>query len=410
MVLLVPVAVAAVVRAHRREGVPARAWLGALVASLAGLAFYTYPAVAARGDPSRWVWGSPRDLRSIAALLLRADYWQHAIAPRYSQEYLAAAVHGLVESCLGIGLVPAAVGGVALLVARRARGGSTRWEGAALMMAAVLSGALVAGFPAYPVGARLAIAERFLLLPALVVMVPLSRGLDWMMRPRGVSRRGPWALVAAIAVIHVGWVRPRVREEQRFTGARFVRNVLGALPPHAVVLGQGDLYCFGFLYAQRALHLRPDVVYVEAGLLDLAWYRDRASRALGESMAPGTGAADLGAFAERLLDEGRPVFLTVPAVDLPAAPRRTGYAGLLRVMPRDEVTPPAEVLEAQNLAAMRPFEWDATPVREPWSWADFAQGGYRATWQSVAAAYASEGRSADAARNRARAARGALGP
>ncbi|MGH7297304.1 MAG: hypothetical protein ACRELB_20370, partial [Polyangiaceae bacterium] len=327
-------------------------------------------------------------------------------------DYLAAAARGFSEIYLGVGVLAVAGGGVRLLAGRRGSGRPSCAEGALLLVAAALSALLVAGFPAYPYGVRLSIAERFFLLPALVAAIPFALGLDALTRSRRAARIVAPALVAVIAAVHVVHVRPQLAEDQRPTGARFVRNVLGALPPHAVVVGQGDLYFFGFLYAQHALRQRPDVVYLEAGLLDLPWYRARAAVALGERLeAPWEGFAfDVGALVQRLVAEGRPVFETVPEVDVPPTLRRVGYAGMMRVVSAGAAPQSASALEAQNLAAMRAFEWDATPVRDPWSWAGFAQRGYQATWRSVASAYDAEGRPADAARNRLRAARCALGP
>ena len=411
---LAPVGLLAAVRAIRLEGARPRHVLWAVAAFALGLLAYVYPWWIARHARGEWVWGAPIDARKLLGLFLRADYWRTGATPRYPAEYVAAFGHGLTEVFCAVGLLAVGVGVVVLLRgagARASRAGvapSSRSQGVALVASFALAGPLLlATFPSYPTGARLAVAERFFLLPTLVALVPFSVGLDVLIR---LVRR-PWLvgapLLGALVAVHVWWIYPRLAEDRRPTAARYVRNVLRALPPRAVVLGTGDLGCFGFLYAQQATRLREDVTYVDVGMMELPWYRARIAARV--DMDAGDGF-DVAVFLNDLERRGQPVFVGVPGPELPATTGVMGHAGLLQVLEPGASPPDGATLEASNLAWMRNFEWDDHPVRDPWSWAGLAERGYRATWESVASRYREEGRPEDAARALSRAGRGALGP
>lgn len=418
---LAPLGLVALVDAVRGEGARARHFAWGALAFVAPLLVYLYPVWLARHASGQWIWGAPTTPRALLELVLRSDYWRNVPAARYRGEYMAALRDGLLESSLGVGLGFLAVGLIVLVVPRVAGTPGplrpARRHAIALALSFVLAGpALLAKFPGYPVGVRLAIAERFFLLPAMLALVPLALGLDVVLCASRRPREMAAALVGAVALVHAMVIRPAMVEDRRPTGARYVRNVLRALPADAVIVGTGDLGCFGFLYAREAIGLRRDVVYVDVGMMALPWYRARIARQLGadggvfSAAASGDPSTETAAWIEALMARRRAVFVAVPGVELPSRLRLVGHAGVMRVLPPTDPWPRAGLLEADNLQWMTGFEWDSAPVHDAWSWAGFSERGYRQTWESVAERYDAEGRATAAARMRERAARGAQGP
>ncbi|MBM4362249.1 MAG: hypothetical protein FJ104_06180, partial [Deltaproteobacteria bacterium] len=145
---------------------------------------------------------------------------------------------------------------------------------------------------------------------------------------------------------------------------------------------------FGFLCAARILGVRPDVVYVDAFLVDRPWYRARVARALGTTVPDDARAEQILALAARA---GRPVFLAgLPELQarLPAVPHGT----VLRVLRRDELRPDAEALEASNRLLFQGFHLDDPAPRIQWSWAGDARTAYARAWVAIGQAHLTEGR------------------
>ena len=176
---------------------------------------------------------------------------------------------------------------------------------------------------------------------------------------------------------------------------------------NSVIAGNGDLQIFSVLYMQHAERVRRDVVYVDVGMMGLPWYASEPTARL--SLTPGA-AFDLPSFFDRMLDAGRPLFVTTPDFTLPPRFALTPWGALFHVVRAEAPAPSLDELEAQNLALARTFAWDETPVKDRWSWSGVAENAYRAPWLALAQGFKAAGRPEDARRNAVRASRGSLGP
>ncbi len=312
-----PIALVGAVRAAR-ECPPADRWRAvpvALGALALGICPYAYLAWASRHAEGCWVWGDSMSLRDLLRHVERVEYWeQRALDHRVPvpSMHWAALAQSLERGLLWAGVPLAAIGlGTPLVRGLRpsdARGPG-RWDATALAASVALAGpVLLALLVGKPLGVYAVIIERLHLLPQLLLSIPLAWGIDAVLRYVRPSVATPImvaavGLASAFAVLDVP---AELRETERPTVEQYLRNTLGQLPPGAVVVGTGDHRCFGFFFLQTVLGVRPDVVYVEAGMLRASWYRARLVRALGEESLGVDARALVGALA----DEGRHVFVT----------------------------------------------------------------------------------------------------
>jgi hypothetical protein len=277
-------------------------------------------------------------------------------------------------------------------------------------MAAALTASLVLAGPVMlailigkPVGVYATIIERLHLLPLLLTAPPLAWGADILLSRVPHRARGAMGLVAvgAVAVVDGVTVPATIREAERPTVEQYLRNTLAMLPPEAVVFGSGDHRCFGFLYEQTVLGLRPDVTYVEAGMLADGWYRDRIARALSRREV----GDDPVLLAGSLADGGTPVFVT-DSVDrlLPAGRASYAVGTVVRVLRSGVEAPPPTEVEAMNLEIARAFVREPIPPRDRWGWAGDVDATYARPWLSLARAFEQLGDPARARLDRDRAA------
>ena len=93
-------------------------------------------------------------------------------------------------------------------------------------------------------------------------------------------KRRLWAGPAALALVvaagglaqQVSWQRATAAQQDSSMARGYALSSLRGLPPHALILAQGDEQTFALWYAQFALGIRPDLAVVNSDLLAWQWY------------------------------------------------------------------------------------------------------------------------------------------
>jgi dolichyl-phosphate-mannose-protein mannosyltransferase len=392
-----PIAILALVRGWGELGRGGRvrsSLLGA-AALVLGLAPYDYVVWASHNPQGLWVWGGPMAPAGLLHHVLRIDFWQlraedtRAPAPG---AHLSALWHSLAVATLVAGLPVALVGIVRGFL--RDRGGAI-----AITASWLLAGpAVLAMLIGKPVGIYALIIERMHILPLLILSVPLAWGVDLLLEqaPRDARERIAAAAAIAVTVVDTWRVPPRIAEYERPTVEHYLQDTLSHLPPLALLVGVGDHRFFGFLVEQRVLGVRPDVVYVDAGMLRTDWYRARVAAALGDGVQVASDPRELVAVEAR---SGRQAYLTDSVEQLAPAGFDTMALGtVVKVVPPGAPLPGPEDLERTNLELARGQHRDPTRPEDPWSWAGEADGSYATPWIALAKAYGSRGDAAAASR------------
>jgi hypothetical protein len=241
-------------------------------------------------------------------------------------------------------------------------------------------------------GAGPAVAERFYLMPEVVLTVMAAVGLD-AVGARALSRPA-WAiaLTAVSAAVAIAASVGEVLEYDRPTVALYVENTLRGAPPQAIVVGTGDHRWGAFMYARYALHLRSDVVCVVPDMVKQPWYRAELGARLGVSLdTPDQRAVGPKTLMRRLLSTGRPVLYTDwpdPAVN---GTRHYSVGTLMRVLRDDEAPPAPDALEAMNEAVFSRYEVEPDPPRDPRGWGRGLIDDYARAWGELGQAYGSRG-------------------
>ncbi len=253
-------------------------------------------------------------------------------------------------------------------------------------------------------GLSLAIVERFYLLPLVLLVIPLARGIDtlfgvWV---RSVNVAGPATVAAVCLGIFVSY--DAVREHHRPDVEYYLVNTLTSAEHSAIILGTGDHRLYGFWYVQAVRGHRPDVTYVDPVMLHYDWYRDRVEAALDLDLPdPIGGNLDTRILAFALLDAGRPLYLANRFTDSIVQSFATYPAGtLIRVLPPGARLPTPEELEQMNVTLALNYLYAETSPSDPDSWAGSVQFAYTRPWRVLAGAYEAMDRPADAERCRNR--------
>jgi hypothetical protein len=301
--------------------------------------------------------------------------------------HMEALWRSLERGLLWVGVALVLLGLAAGIVRKPGTEGADRWSAVTLSVSLVLAGPLMlAILIGKPLGVYALVIERLHILPLMLATVPLAWGADVALaRARPALTRGVLTgVVLTVTVVNVATVPATVRESERPTVEQYLRNTLSVLPRGAIAFGVGDHRCFGFLFLQTVLGVRPDVTYVEAGMLRDGWYRERIARAIDESSV----GDDAAALAARLADEGRQVFVTNALADLvPAGHDSYAVGTVVRVLPLGVQPPAPEVLEAMNLAASRGFVREPTAPRDPWGWSGEVDTTYARPWLALSQAF-----------------------
>ena len=366
--------------------------IGAVAAGLGGLAVGLLPylqlvlgARAAERD-GVWAWGDTRDVHGLLQHFFRADYGTLQLGvndlPKEPGAQLVLLSKDLFFDFFGL---PA----FALLAAvatyartrRRPRGATL-----ALLAAFLLAGPVfVSRFNTPPRGIGASIVERFHLLPGALACVLAAIAIG----PILARVRVEIAALATLAVAAFGALLayPDVREHHRPTVQLYAENVMGMLPPNAIVIGSGDHRMGAFLY-ERAIGTRPDVVFINPWLLLGDWYAERASRQLGISVVRAhDGVVNADALFTQLLGTGRPVFVTdwfAPGVDKlrPSYP----LGPVIRLVESPAELPAPAQLASMNDAKLATFVFE-DDLPERGTWAGDLQADYARPWVVLQGAF-----------------------
>jgi hypothetical protein len=258
----------------------------------------------------------------------------------------------------------------------------------------VLAGPLlVSRFNVAPEGVGLYVVDRFHLVAALLLAIPVAAGFDQLgtrLRARSVMLGGVLAVCVFTAAVvtalpHLLRVHaPAVEYE--------ARNVLATLPPAAVVIGETDDLAGGITYAQLVLGERPDVAYVHWPLMKLAWARDRLAPHDISIDATG-GTISSARLVTALFASGRPVFIEPSKLAALGGFPHHPYGILVRLLPPGTPAPTLDDVVAINKAVYAAFTFGYELPGTDDEWPTAVHLRYAATWQRL-------GRALDAAGER----------
>ena len=372
---------------------------GAVGAFALGLAPYLYLLIAPRGDLA---WGEITGLGDVLDHALRREYGSGTLVPTdTAPEPLAnaaALAATLARTWLWLGLAAAIA-----TIGYRAVRGPDRAGWLALGGSVLAASAVVLRFNVVPDGIAAWIVERFHLLPALLLAVPVACGIEAAIAavlrraevPARTRRLAVAACLIAFPVVAASGLG-RVARGHSPAVDRAIANLLATLPPDAVVMTNGDHLHFGFLYAQQALGQRRDVLPITYDLLGLPWYRDRLSRRLGAALVPDGAGPPSMRLAENVLARGRPMFVDAHQRNVLAAMPSYPHGPLFRVLPRGAPVPPIEEIMAINNRI-----FDGLDLRYPHpsasdGWAALVHDMYAQWWRALGLGLRRLGRTTDA--------------
>ena len=415
--LVTPVGVLGVVRAAREGRAPAALGL-AVLGLVLGVTPYLYLFVTPDTPLS---WGTVRSLDDLYGMVTRRDYGGAGSFLPTAKVVPASAQLGALAGTLGrTWLWAPGVLGLVTLAWRSVRradcpADETRWAWGALAVSWLLAGPLVSlKFNIEPVGLGLYVCQRFHVLPALLLAVPIAVGLGALaplVRRVRVTARTGTALAATLGlVVTTGLSLPHVRRMHTPAVEQYARNVLATLPPDAVLfIGQDDEY-FGTSYVQWALGVRQDVTLVAWQLTPMMWYGRRlTARGVYQPEGQGPGIIRVATY---LLAHGRPVFVgrTRDAASETLLDALPGYqlGTLIKVLPPGTLIPPLPDVLAENKQVFERFQLGYPRPGDDDEFATAIHLRYESAWLLLSRKLEAAGLSEDAAFARAVAAE--LGP
>ena len=393
-VLVAPIGVLGIVRGMRESSHRVRTIAVAIGALVVGLAPYAY--LLATGECSI-SWAPIDELGGLIGHALRGDYGGPAsFSPAGGDIEIGANLVAFVDTLGRTWLWLPLVGGVAALGYGIARPGDaeTRWGWALLALSIVLAGPLLIGrFDIAPRGVGLYIAQRFHLLPALLLAIPIAAAFD--LAGRRLADR-PIVVTAAACAGFIALAVVALRPGATWRSPAYdhaMRDLVRSMPPDAVIIGNGDTLYYGVGYVQDALEERRDVTYVQASATRHRWYRDRLH----------LDAETISALADDVLAHGRPLFVMLSMDDIIKDHPVYPYGLVFRVLPRTAQPPSVSEVFAINNKLFDGFTLDyATPTRNA-EHAAFIHDGYVATWRMIGDALQQSELPADAAKANERA-------
>lgn len=414
-VLIAPVGILGVVRAAREARSSSVATIGLAAGGLAlGLLPYAYLFVTPDTPIS---WGTVRSVDDLYGMLTRRDYGgPGAFMPGGVD---VPATTQLVALTMTFGRTwlwaPLALGlftlGRRVLVAPTLDGdgnhtGETRWAWGWFAMSWLVAGPLVASrFNVEPVGLGLYVCQRFHVLPALLLALPVAVGLTTLAPYVAriairLRERAAIAIVSTVGVLAVAALSlPHLLRVHTPAVEQYARNLLHGLPPYAVVFaGQDDQY-FGDAYVQWALGERRDVVVVAWQLTNMPWYAERISRR-GLYAKDGPGSPLVRAveyqhsIAHRVFVEQ--IRTSAVTIELLKAFPSYPYGTLMEVLPRGATVPSLDEIVARNKAIYERFEFGYARPGGDDEFATAIHYRYAATWKLLARKLAAAGKAAEA--------------
>lgn len=404
-VLVAPVGLLGVARALRESSATRTALLatGGLVL---GLTPYAYLVLA---PDTPLAWGKVRDMHGVIAMFLREDYGgPTSFLPGRPTVPPLTNLGGLARTVGRAWLWLPALAGLAMLAircVRRMPQVEPRAGWVALALSWLIAGPiLVLRFNVPPEGLGLYVCQRFHMLPALLLAIPVAHALDRVTVPRATLAT---ALAGSLGVIGLASLSlPYVGRVHSPAVETAAKNMLRTLPPNAVVIhGQDELHAVTG-YVQWALGERQDVVVVTWPLMTHSWYGQRiGNRGVAGDQGPGGPQTN---FALIQLMKDRPVFVDRLQVEVIGSLFTYPCGTLLCVLkPNTRVPSVREVFEL-NEALYARYTLDYAVPGPHDEFATAVHRRYRDTWTMLETAMQ---RAGDVERaNRARAYAEALGP
>jgi hypothetical protein len=223
------------------------------------------------------------------------------------------------------------------------------------------------------------IADRFLALPMLPLILPLANGVRAL---RPMLPRFQTIVLLALLASHVGFMWPRAARNGHHFYEDHIRNIIAIAETGATLIVVADGGFSGGLYARYVLN-RPDVQLVVNGF-GWPWYLKRMSGAFGWVT---------GSNGQLVATHRAPLYLLdVPKTARTARPVTYPVGPLLRVVVNDTTLPSAiEVFELNRalFAKLRlPTAWELQRL-DAWE-ADELTNYYRA-WDMIGKRLESEG-------------------
>jgi hypothetical protein len=396
IVLLAPIGIYGVVRGMRelpaRRARLAAAALG--IASFAlGLLPYAYLVVVSRNPGGHFVWGETSTMQGLFFHLRRGEYGTTSLGLAQASapvSRIGNVVALLVDVTRGLAGLPIVAIAASLLARGKRTSQGLRRTGKWLLFAsfALAGPCFTLLFNLSTEGLDRLVVERFWLFPQLILAVLVAPLLDPALSAIFARKGAAAAITFVVAAFSALFAFIDVREHQRPSVELYVRNTLASVPPSAVLVGSGDHRFGGFLYAERALQLRTDVIYVDAYLMLDRWYFKQIERALGVTLTPPANRSlSTTKLAAEILATGRPLFLANPLTKaIPESFTTYPIGTLVRVLPPGNVTPNPIELETWNEEIFSHFEMEAAPP-ELGTWGGDLQKSYVLPWTSLADAF-----------------------
>ena len=397
--LAAPVGLLGIVRAAREAQRPAITVALAAGSFVAGLLPYVYLVLTPDTPLS---WGKVDGVADVIAMILRQDYGgPGAFLPTPvevpASRQLAAFAASLGRTWLWL---PLAFGVLALGRGIARPTSEPRWGWLCLGATWLAAGPLlVMRFNIEPSGLGLYVSQRFYVLPALLLAVPIAVGLaplDALVERGRLGRRGACAGIAVVGFAAVlATTLPYLARMHTPAVERYATNLLETLPENAVLfIGQDDEY-FGVGYAQWALGKRHDVTAVAPQLTVMPWYAARVARK-GIAAPPGEGHPMV-RLVDKLLREGKPVFVEKARAEIISTFTTYPYGTVMKVLPRGAPTPPIDEIVAENKAVYACFQLGYPLPGTDDEFATAIHHRYAGTWLTLGRKLEQAGKRAEAA-------------
>lgn len=260
------------------------------------------------------------------------------------------------------------------------------------------------------------VVNRFHLLPAELLAVPIAAAFDW--AGRAIARRVPVFAARRSAMAMVGPAvffalasssLPQLLRTHSPAVEQEVRNVLASLPPNAVLIGENDDYASGIIYLQLGCHERTDVIYVQWPLATLPWYRARLAQR-GISIDATDGRVSSVHLVNDLLARGYSVFVEPSKRNLLDVFPNYLYGLVVRLAPRDAKAPTVDEVFELNKQIYAGYKLDYEYPGSDDEWATVIHERYARMWQRLAMMLDAAGKREDAEFARATARRVAPHP
>lgn len=392
--LLAPIGLWGVVRGAREAKTWAGPLAGAALAFAIGLLPYAYLLVA----PDATSWGTMTGAGDLLDMVLRKDYGYTSHLPGVDA---IGTGESLVAHAILIGrtwLWVPALAGLGVFGLRIARGGE-RLAWGALAACWLVTGPLFATRIGLPTnGFGLYMGGRMQILSAVVLAIPIAGAFEELAaRTRDIAARtASIAAVVGFAALTVVSLPALSRQHSRAVEAG-VTNMLGSLPPNAVVIGNSDDLYFGTTYAQLVLGLRPDVVEISWDLVKLPWYRARlAARGVAiDPYAPGDAQPSV-IVARQILASGRPLFVDIRLGHILSAFTTYPHGTVFRVLPPGAKQLPLDAIVELNQRLYAGFDLDDPQPDLDDGYPAGVHGRYAQTWAILSRALRDAGRKDDA--------------